>query len=66
MNLRIITKKFVSLCQITTIPIYGERHQSPKSCFGRKEENQQMVGKSVRGCSLYSLKVVYKRMPTKP
>lgn len=41
---------------------YGQRHQSHQSGACRKEENQQMVGRTTWLCADYCVKVVYQRL----
>ena len=41
---------------------YGQRHQSPQSGACRKEENEQVVGRTTWLCADYCFKVVYQRL----
>jgi hypothetical protein len=41
---------------------YGQRHQSHQSGARRKEENEQVVGRTTWLCANYCLKVVYQRL----
>ena len=41
---------------------YGQRHQSHQSGACRKEENEQVVGRTTWLCADYCFKVVYQRL----
>ena len=41
---------------------YGQRYQSHQSGACRKEENEQVVGRTTRLCAYYCVKVVYQRL----
>ena len=41
---------------------FGQRHQPHQSGAGRKEENEQVVGRTTWLCADYCFKVVYQRL----